>query len=38
MNNCIAIIEEKSTGLFTADSEVTFINVENQKENIYNIF
>ena len=35
LNNSVAIIEEKSTGLFTADSEVTFINTENQKENLY---
>lgn len=35
MSSCIAIIEEKSSGLFTADSEITFINTENNKENIY---
>lgn len=35
LSSGIAIIEEKSSGLFTADSEVTFINTENQKENIY---
>lgn len=35
MSNGIAIIEEKSSGLFTADSEITFINIDNQKENIY---
>ena len=35
MSNGIAIIEEKSTGLFTADSEVYFINIENRKESIY---
>ena len=35
LNNGIAIIEEKSSGLFTADSEITFINIDNQKECIY---
>ena len=35
MNNEIAIIEEKSSGLFTADSEITFISTENQKEITY---
>ena len=35
MNSGIAIIEEKSSGLFTADSEITFINTDNQKENFY---
>lgn len=35
MSSAIAIIEEKSSGLFTADSEITFINTENQKENLY---
>ncbi len=35
MSSGIAIIEEKSSGLFTADSEITFINIENQKENLY---
>ncbi len=35
LNNSIAIIEEKSSGLFTADSELTFINTENQKESVY---
>lgn len=35
LNNSIAIIEEKSSGLFTADSELTFINTENKKESIY---
>ena len=32
LNKGIAIVEEKASGLFTADSEVTFINAENQKE------
>ena len=32
LNKGIAIVEEKASGLFTADSEVTFINIENQKE------
>ena len=31
----IVIIEEKSTGLFTADSEITFLGIDNQKESIY---
>lgn len=35
LNNGVAIIEEKSSGLFTADSEIAFINTDNQKENIY---
>lgn len=35
MSSGIAIIEEKSSGLFSADSEITFINTENQKENLY---
>ena len=35
LENGIAIIEEKSSGLFTADSEITFINIDNQKETIY---
>ncbi|MBR3163154.1 MAG: hypothetical protein IKF17_03535 [Clostridia bacterium] len=35
INNAIAIIEEKSSGLFTADSEITFINTDNYKESVY---
>lgn len=35
LENGIAIIEEKSSGLFTADTEITFINIDNQKEIIY---
>lgn len=35
MSNGIAIIEEKNSGLFSADSEVTFMNIENKKENVY---
>ena len=35
MNSGIAIVEEKSSGLFTADSELSFINIENQRETMY---
>lgn len=37
LNNKIAIVEEQPTGLFTADTELKFINVENEKENIYKV-
>ena len=37
MNNNIAIIEEKSSGLFTADSEITLINTQDKKENMYTV-
>lgn len=36
-NNNIAIVEEKSSGLFTADSEVTLIDIGNQRESVYTI-
>ena len=35
MNSGIAIVEEKSSGIFTADSEVSFINTETEKEIVY---
>ena len=35
LNSGIAIIEEKSSGLFTADSEIAFINTDTRKEKIY---
>lgn len=35
LNKCISIVEEKSSGLFTADSEIAFINTDNQKETTY---
>ena len=35
MNSSIATTEEKSTGLFTADSEITLVNTDNKKENVY---
>lgn len=35
LNNAIAIVEEKSSGLFTADSEIVFINTDSFKENVY---
>ena len=37
LNNNVALIEEKSSGLFTADSEITFINTTSGKETMYTI-
>ena len=37
MNNTIAIAQEKSSGLFTADSEITFINTDTQRESLYTV-
>lgn len=37
LNNNVALIEEKSSGLFTADSEITFISTTNGKETMYTI-
>lgn len=35
LNNCVCSVEEKSSGLFTADSLVNLINVENQDKKEY---
>ena len=35
LNNGVAIVEEKSSGLFVADSEIAFINVDTKKETVY---
>lgn len=35
LNSSVATVEEKSSGLFTADSEVTFISTENLREVTY---
>ena len=37
LNNCIATVEEKSSGLFTADSELMVINTATLKENLYTV-
>jgi len=37
LNNTIALVEEKSSGLFTADSDVEFINITNQKISNYTV-
>ena len=37
LNNTVAIIEEKASGLFTADSEIELISVANQKETSYTV-
>ena len=35
LTNNVVTVEEKSSGLFTADSVIQIINTSNQKENIY---
>lgn len=35
LNSGAAIVKEKASGLFTADSEISFINIENQNESTY---
>lgn len=37
LNNTVVVVEEKSSGLFTADSEVSLINVTSQKESEYTV-
>ena len=37
LNNTVAVVEEKASGLFTADSEVSLIDVTNKRENQYTV-